>query len=46
MFGFSGVWDATMERRVIAFLGIGFLLLIAYLGALASHAPIISRLFI
>ncbi|MBL8156355.1 MAG: hypothetical protein JNM70_19400 [Anaerolineae bacterium] len=43
---FSGVWDATMQRRTLAFIGIAVLILLAYLGALAAGAPLAIRLLL
>lgn len=43
---FSGVWDATLQRRTLAFVGVTVLILLAYLGALAAGAPIAIRLLL
>jgi hypothetical protein len=38
---FSAVWDATLQRRTLAFVGVIALILLAYLGALAAGVPAI-----
>ncbi len=38
---FSGVWDATLQRRTLAFVGVIVLILLSYLGALAAGVPAI-----
>jgi len=44
-FWMSGVWDATMKRRMIGFLGMMFLFLVIYLGALASGVTLVRLAF-
>jgi hypothetical protein len=46
MIAFSGVWDARLQRKVVAFIGLMTLFGIAYIGALASGFPILIRFFL
>ncbi|MBL8119627.1 MAG: hypothetical protein J0L63_06380 [Anaerolineae bacterium] len=46
MFSISGVWDANMKYRMVGFIGILLILLVAYLGALASGVTVFIRFFI
>lgn len=44
MFFINGVWDAAMRRKMTGFAGLFALLMLAYLGALASGSPFFIRL--
>ncbi|MBZ0280582.1 MAG: hypothetical protein K8L97_07550 [Anaerolineae bacterium] len=44
-FWMSGVWDATMKRRMVGFLGVLLLFLVAYLGAAASGVTLLRLVF-
>lgn len=44
-FWMSGVWDATMQRRMIGFVGLMALLALAYLGAQASGVTLLRLVF-
>lgn len=44
-FWMSGVWDATMQRRMVGFLGLLALLALALLGAQASGVTLLRLVF-
>ena len=41
-----GMWDATLQRKLVAFVGLMALFGIAYVGALMTGLPIVVRLFV
>jgi len=43
MFWIGGVWDARMQHRLVGCLGIMFLFLVAYAGAVRSGAHFFVR---
>ena len=46
MIAFSGVWDARLQRRLVAFIGLAMLFGVAYIGALVSGVPMTIRFFL
>ena len=46
MVAFSGVWDARLQRKLVAFIGLAMLFGVAYIGALISGFPITIRFFL
>ena len=46
MIAFSGVWDARLQRRLVAFVGLAMIFGVAYMGALVSGAPMTIRFFL
>lgn len=46
MFWVTGVWDATMQRKMVGFGGLMAIALVAYLGAIAAGTHFPLRLFL